>query len=82
MEIIEGTYEAIFGFPKVDGIYMQAKFFLRRGCYPFGVLKRMNCGSSEKEKCPALLKQECRFSKGRSPLSIITPILENTSDSA
>lgn len=27
MEIIEGTYEAIFGFPKVDGIYMQAKFF-------------------------------------------------------
>ena len=47
MEIIEGTYQAIFGFPKVDGIYMQAKFFLRRGCYPFGVLKRMNCGSSD-----------------------------------
>ena len=47
MEIIEGTYEAIFGFPKVDGIYMQAKFFLRRGWYPFGVLKRMNCGSSD-----------------------------------
>ena len=80
MEIIEGTYEAIFGFPKVEGIYMQAKFFLRRGCYPFGVLKRMNCGSSEKEKCPALLKKNEVFQRSLSTLH--TPILENTSDSA
>lgn len=35
MEIIEGTYEAIFGFPKVDGIYMQAKFFFTEGVVPF-----------------------------------------------